>query len=100
MNVGIAFYWGNIPEPTLGGIDRVTIAWSSVFMKYGYNVYLIYSGGEKRELPQCFVDSYFWHPSVDKGLESYLKKQNIQICINQRSYDRGIIRLLHSATVS
>lgn len=100
MNVGIAFYWGNIPEPTLGGIDRVTIAWASVFMKHGYNVYLIYSGGEKRELPLCFVDSYFWHPSVDKGLESYLKKHNIQICINQRTYDRGIIRVLHTATVN
>lgn len=56
----IVFYWGNIPEPQFGGIDRVTCIWANLFKKKGYSVYIVYSGGEERPIPSCFVGKFKW----------------------------------------
>lgn len=47
MIQNIAFYWGNIPVPTFGGIDRVTLVLAKALKEKGFKVFCIYSGGVK-----------------------------------------------------
>lgn len=98
----IAFYWGNIPEPLLGGIDRVTCVWAQAFARNNYNVFLIYSGGEERDLPAMFIKKFKWvSPNKNfKDLEAFINENNIELCINQRAYDFNIIQQLKQATLA
>lgn len=96
----IAFYWGNIPNPLLGGIDRVTCVWAEAFAKSNYNVYCIYTGGNERPLPSCFISKFKWENPTHEysSLRKFLYEHQIKIFINQRSYDRNIIRHIYQAT--
>lgn len=97
----IAFYWGNIPNPLFGGIDRVTCVWAKAFTAKGYNVFLIYTGGEERALPSMFIKKFKWEsPERDyESLRSFFVANNIELCINQRAYDHNIIKQLKKATL-
>lgn len=100
MIQNIAFYWGNIPVPTFGGIDRVTLVLAKALKEKGFKVFCIYSGGSKNKLSECFVDKFKYEkPEVQyKTLEAYLLANDIQLVINQRYQDAAIVRNLHLAT--
>lgn len=100
--MNIAFYWGNIPDPLLGGIDRVTVVLAEELKKRGYHVYCIYSGGKERPLLPCFIDKFkYENPrSQYQTLEKFLVQKNIRVVINQRFEDRGIIKNLSLAAKS
>lgn len=97
----IAFYWGNIPNPLFGGIDRVTCVWAMAFAKKQYKVFLIYTGGEERPLPSCFIDKFKWEDPTHEyfSLKEFLYENKIKIIINQRSYDKNIITQVYYAAI-
>lgn len=102
MIQNIAFYWGNIPVPTFGGIDRVTLVLAKALKEKGFKVFCIYSGGGKNTLSKCFVDKFkYENPEGQyKTLESYLLRNQIDIVINQRYQDASIVKNLSLATKS
>ena len=100
MERNIAFYWGNIPYPLFGGIDRVTIVLAEEFAKRGMHIYCIYSGGRENPLPKCFSGIFKYERPKEQytTLERYLLENHIEIVINQRFQDFSLIKNLHSAT--
>ena len=89
--MNICFYTGKEVSPEIGGTERITASVASGLSKfYGVKCYSLYSLSVDEALSKCGFEGKLKISSSNKGykeLVEYLKRNNIEIIINQGAFD-------------